>query len=97
MPEDKDPLIIIGRPLLSSVGALIDIGQGRLSFQVENRCAKFEHHKIICQLIHSDSCSQIETTAKVVQTSTCELEVDELQFQSVIRKGLIMIQFQMIL
>ena len=45
MPETNDAQIILGRPILATVGCHIDIREGHVSFEVEGRFAMFSHRK----------------------------------------------------
>ena len=45
MPETDDAQIILGRPILATVGCHIDIREGHVSFEVEGRFAMFSHRK----------------------------------------------------
>jgi len=45
MPETDDAQIIIGWPILATTSCHIDIGEGRISFEVKGRFAVFSHKK----------------------------------------------------
>jgi len=45
MPKTNDAQIILGRPILTTVGYHIDVREGRVSFAVEGRFVVFSHKK----------------------------------------------------
>ena len=45
MPKTDDAQIILGRPILATVGCHIDVRESRISFEVEGRFAVFSHRK----------------------------------------------------
>ena len=42
IPEDQDIPIILGRPFLATAGAIVDIKNGRIVFQVSDEMVGFE-------------------------------------------------------
>ncbi|XP_010684550.1 uncharacterized protein LOC104899115 [Beta vulgaris subsp. vulgaris] len=57
MPEDVHTPIILGRPCLSTDGALIDVKHGKLSLGVGKNKAEFELHKAMHVHSLGDTCS----------------------------------------
>jgi len=43
MPETDDAQVILGRPILGTVGCHIDVGEGHISFKIEGKFVVFTH------------------------------------------------------
>jgi hypothetical protein len=53
MGEREKPPLILGRPLLKTVGATIDVGKGEINFDInsEKSSFKFRPHLEVCNMI----------------------------------------------
>ena len=47
IPEDHDVLIILGRPFLATAGAIVDVKNGRIVFQVSDEKVGFELENVM--------------------------------------------------
>jgi len=47
IPEDHDVPIILGRPFLATAGAMVDVKNGRIVFQVRNEMVGFELENVM--------------------------------------------------
>ena len=47
IPEDQDVPIILGRPFLATVGAIVDVKNGRIVFQVSDEMIGFSNVKLM--------------------------------------------------
>jgi len=47
IPEDSDVPIILGRPFLATVGAIVDVKNGRIVFQVSDEMVGFELENVM--------------------------------------------------
>jgi len=66
MEEDAQVPIILGRPFLATVGAMIDIKNGRLFLQVGEEKLKFNLSQAIAYLLLDDACYRVDLLEKVV-------------------------------
>lgn len=59
MMEDEEILILLGRPFLSTAGAIIDVKRGKMTFEVENEKVEFILSKFLQAPTMNDSCCSI--------------------------------------
>jgi len=79
MPETNDAQIILGRPLLATVGCQIDATQGRMTFEVEGCYAMFCHMKEKVASPNSPLLDEFHPSPKIVMEDVLDCE-DPLNF-----------------
>ena len=68
MEEDKEIPIILGRPFLATVRAMIDVQRGELKFRVQDDEVKFNVFEVTRQPAESDTCFMIEIVEAIVSS-----------------------------
>jgi len=66
MEEDSRIPITLGRPFLATVGAMIDVQNGKLSLQVGDEKVKFSLLQSMASLTSSDSCCTFDMLEKAL-------------------------------
>ena len=85
MEEDKEILIILGRPFLATGKAMIDVQKGELKLRVQNDEVKFNVFKSMRHPTESDTCFIVETVEAIVSSQsglTDPLEANLVQSDS---------------
>ena len=76
MEEDKEALIIIGRPLLATRRSLIDVQKGELKLRVQEEVT-FIVFNVIKHLHDNDSCFRVDVIEAIVSNQLGHLELLE--------------------
>ena len=65
--EDDDIPILLGRPFLSTVGAIIDVKRGKLTFEVGDEKIEFILSKFLMAPIIGDACYAIDVIDECIR------------------------------
>ena len=68
MEEDKEVLIILGRPFLAIGRALIDVQKGELRLRVQEEEVTFRVFNAIKHPLDNDSCFRVDVTEAIVSS-----------------------------
>ena len=66
MEEDKEILIILGRPFLETGRAMIDVQKGELKLRVQDDEVRFSVFNAVRHPVESDACFMIEAVEAIV-------------------------------
>ncbi len=67
MEEDVQIPIILGRPFLTTVGAIIDVKNGRLTLNVGDEEMEFNLFRVVKHKLELDECLRVNITNKLVK------------------------------
>ena len=70
MEEDKEILIILGRPFLATGRAMIDVQKGELKLRVQDDEVKFSVFNVVRHPAESDACFMIEAVEAIVPSQS---------------------------
>ena len=70
MDEDKEILIILGRPFLATGRAMIDVQRGELKLRVQEEKVKFNVFEAVRHPTESDTCFMTETVEAIVSSQS---------------------------
>ncbi|KAK9714256.1 hypothetical protein RND81_06G082000 [Saponaria officinalis] len=84
IPEDSNFSIILGRPCLATVGAIIDVKSGKLSLQVGDEKVEFELNKTMGGPSMSDTCSSVDVLEDYLTEPSLEATSSNLQQECVL-------------
>ncbi|XP_050883836.1 uncharacterized protein LOC127087037 [Lathyrus oleraceus] len=79
--KDSHILIILGRPFLATVGAIIDVKKGRLTFEVREEKVEFLLAKFLQAPAIDDSCCFLDVIDECVK----EMEKDPFKYTEVLK------------
>ena len=68
MEEDKEVPIILGRPVLATDRALIDVQKGELRLRVQDEVVTFNVFNVIKHPMKSESCFRVEIVEAIVSS-----------------------------
>ena len=77
MEEDKEIPIILGRPILATSRAMIDVQQGELKLRVQDDEIKFNVFEAVRHPAESDTCFMIETVEATVSCQSGPIDLLE--------------------
>lgn len=83
--EDEEILILLGRPFLSTAGAMIDVKKGKMNFKVGDEKVEFILSKFLKAPAMDDSCCEIDIFDK------CIRELDKEEHIKIIKLPLMLI------
>ena len=79
MEEDKEILIILGRPFLATGRAMINVQKGELKLRVQDDELRFSVFNVVRHLIESNACFMIEAIEAIVIVSSQSGLTDPLE------------------
>jgi len=81
MEEDSHIPIILGRPFLATAGAMIDVKNGKLSFQVGDEKVEFCPPQSMASPSSDDTCCRVDILEKALnqEAMTCHFVEDPLE------------------
>ncbi|XP_073526517.1 uncharacterized protein [Phyllobates terribilis] len=77
IPADSPIPIIVGRPFLATAGALIDVKQGVLSFNIGEEKMEFNLPKVVKQPSFEDDVYSLDVVEKATQESLMAILIDD--------------------
>ncbi|XP_050875013.1 uncharacterized protein LOC127078615 [Lathyrus oleraceus] len=86
--EDDEVPILIGRPFLSSVGSIIDVKRGKLTFKMSDEKIEFILSKFLMAPVIEDSCYAIDIIDECIRELDQERPAETMKYSSTsIREG----------
>lgn len=80
--EDEDIPILLGIPLLSTVGDIIDVKRGKMTFEVGDEKVKFILSKFLKATAIDDSCCAIDIIDEYIRELDMEATIETIKLPS---------------